>query len=278
MSKLILQKASSLLRRVINHSLGLALRSSADSSVLASCVVLLTGCGAYPLRTDGLLSCVLPSEGHTGPLEGNYLLETSPWGDWVMELPKHKTSLSHGPLRMVYPGASREARVLRKWRALLYSPPHQPQPPSAPGLHVLSPLLLRPNNLQPISADNWAGTWKSSLSSMAFLLAEKGTLSDSDLYLATTGALLPSTQQHIRHMYASLKEVMLLEEVGPSPASLDERREALARPMGSSLRQWKRTYSTGFKFWEQVEGFEALSDAHKRAHVEGVKRVCMGGA
>lgn len=272
-----MEKACALLMRVRRHSMKLALKPSSDSSILAAAVVLLTGCGAYPLRTDGLLSCMLPSEGHTGPLEGNYLMESSPGGDWVLELPLHKTSQSHGPLRMVYPGGSREARVLQKWRALLYSPPHQPQPPSAPGQHVLAPLLLRPSNMQPIPADNWAGTWKSSLNNMAFLLAERGTLSDSDLDLATVGTLLPSTQQHIRHLFASLEEVRLQEE-GLSPAGLDERRQALARSMGSSLRQWKRTYSTGFRFWDQMEGFEALSDSQKRAHVEGVKRVCRGGA
>jgi hypothetical protein len=280
----ILEKAYGIVMRARKHSMKVAVRPSSDSSSLAASVVLLTGFGADPpVRTDALLSCVVPPAGHHGPLEGNYLYESSPGGDWVLELTRHKTMRSHGPLRVVYRGGSLEARVFLKWRAFLYSPECPPSPapqPSTSGRR-LAPLLLKPLSLQPIPAHNWAPHWQWSLNSMAYSLAGRNALSSSDLELVSTGTFLPSGQQHLRHLYASLQEVRLLEEQEEevlSPASLDERREALAWSMGSSLALWKQRYSAGFKFWQQVDGFDSLSSSQQRAHVERVLRLCMADA
>lgn len=267
-----------IMNKILRRSIKAALEPGAEASTLASAIMLMTGYGDL-LRVEALTACKLPDRSmpdsavHCSyrscldPTCRGNVVEELEGGSWRMLLEHTKRGHPH---QVEWPCSSRVARLLTAWREFLYS---GSVPLPADGV---APLLMNPQptggkgkrkELQPIRQGNWASAWQASVATMA---RQPGMLKHKERELVLREeeglAILPSTQQQLRHFKSSLKESRL---INCSEGMKRRERARLAEAMDTGIKDWLSIYSRGYSFWFNHKDWATTTDLdYKRLIVE----------
>jgi hypothetical protein len=174
----MLDVVDGILSKVRAHSLDVPLDMGADSTDLATSMLLVTGHGTHPIRVDALQSCSMPPNmgsramhckftgSTTGCICHGNVLAHAVGGAWVLEMVHHKRGKAgHVPITVEWAADNREGHLSTAWRHMLHS---GEAPLPLTGVEV-APLLLHPQSLMHIPPGNWTSAWSSPMAHVLLL-------------------------------------------------------------------------------------------------------------
>lgn len=174
----MLDVVDGILSKVRAHSLDVPLGMGADSTDLATSMLLVTGHGTHPIRVDALQSCSVPPNmdsramhckftgGTTSCICHGNALAHAVGGAWVLEMVHHKRGKAgHVPITVEWAADSREGQLSTAWRHMLYS---GEAPLPLTDVEVAH-LLLHPHSLMHTPPGNWTSAWSSPMAPVLLL-------------------------------------------------------------------------------------------------------------
>ena len=260
-----------LLVEVSRVSVRYASRHLESTPALSAAMTLLTGYGSQgPFRVEALVSSHLLVGEHDEASDdegefveqptkpANYLHQVPSSNDakeWRMVFNDHKTTATVGPLTLALRPSAKVDKVIDAWARVQKSA----------GMPLM---VVRGAHLEELTHKNWAKVWRASL---AFVMST--SLKDASqqhyrglsprmkrlltLVVEDKVPLFPSGGRQLRHLWASYTKL-------EAPTLVVE--EAAAKAMGSSMRLWSSTYSTGYAWWlNEVSMWEQLGEAEQLA-------------